>query len=102
MRTGASASVPASSSPVNFDGRFTLSTQEHLIDFTLTNKAALVAGASRGIGRATARADAYVFVQYGHAAAEAESLVTEICAAGGQADAVQVDLAAADDPSDEI
>ena len=70
--------------------------------FTLTNKIALVTGASRGIGRATARAlaraDARVVVHYGRAAAEAESLVTEICAAGGQADAVQADLAAADGP----
>ena len=70
--------------------------------FTLTDKTALVAGASRGIGRATARAlaraDARVLVHYGRAAAEAESLVTEICAAGGQAESVQADLALVDGP----
>ena len=70
--------------------------------FTLTDKIALVTGASRGIGRATARAlaraDARVLVHYGRAAAEAESLAAEICAAGGQAETVQADLALADGP----
>jgi 3-oxoacyl-[acyl-carrier protein] reductase len=70
--------------------------------FTLTKKIALVTGASRGIGRATARAlaraDARVLIHYGRAAAEAESLVAEICAAGGQAEAMQADLALADGP----
>ena len=69
---------------------------------TLTDKIALVTGASRGIGRATARAlareDARVLVHYARAAAEAESLVAEICAAGGQAETVQADLALADGP----
>jgi 3-oxoacyl-[acyl-carrier protein] reductase len=66
----------------------------------LTNKTALVTGASRGIGRATARviaaAGARVIVHYGSAAGEAESLVAEIRAAGGKADAVGADLAAPD------
>ena len=66
----------------------------------LTNKTALVTGASRGIGRATARtlaaAGARVIVHYGNAAGEAESLVAEIRAAGGKADAVGADLAAPD------
>jgi 3-oxoacyl-[acyl-carrier protein] reductase len=67
---------------------------------SLTNKTALVTGASRGIGRATARtlaaAGARVIVHYGSAAGEAESLVAEIRAAGGKADAVGADLAAPD------
>ena len=45
---------------------------------TLQNKTALVTGASRGIGRATAlalaRAGARVVVHYGRSAQEAESL----------------------------
>jgi 3-oxoacyl-[acyl-carrier protein] reductase len=61
---------------------------------------ALVTGASRGIGRATARAlaaaGARVIVHYGNAAKEADSLVAEIRAAGGQADAVGADLGASD------
>jgi len=58
----------------------------------LISRTALVTGASRGIGRATARAlaaaGARVIVHYGSAAREAESLVAEIRASGGQADAV--------------
>jgi 3-oxoacyl-[acyl-carrier protein] reductase len=65
-------------------------------------KTALVTGASRGIGRATALALARdgvnVFVHYGNSAAEADSLVGEIRAAGGAAEAVQADLATADGP----
>jgi 3-oxoacyl-[acyl-carrier protein] reductase len=61
---------------------------------------ALVTGASRGIGRATARAlataGARVIVHYGNAAKEADSLVAEIRAAGGQADTVGADLGAPD------
>ncbi|MBB6145767.1 NAD(P)-dependent dehydrogenase (short-subunit alcohol dehydrogenase family) [Silvibacterium bohemicum] len=64
--------------------------------FSLSNKTALVTGASRGIGRATARtlanAGAQVIVHYGRAAAEADALVAEIRAAGGRADAVKADL----------
>jgi 3-oxoacyl-[acyl-carrier protein] reductase len=66
----------------------------------LTKKTALVTGASRGIGRATARAlataGARVIVHYGRAASEADSLVAEIRAAGGKTDAVGVDLSAPD------
>ena len=63
---------------------------------SLANKTALVTGASRGIGRATAealaRAGANVIVHYGRAAAEADALVAGIRAAGGRADAAQADL----------
>ncbi len=49
---------------------------------TLQNKTALVTGASRGIGRATAlalaRAGANALVHYGRSAHEAESLVAAI------------------------
>jgi 3-oxoacyl-[acyl-carrier protein] reductase len=66
----------------------------------LVSRTALVTGASRGIGRATASAlaaaGARVIVHYGSAAKEAESLVAEIRAAGGKADAVGVDLGAPD------
>jgi NAD(P)-dependent dehydrogenase (short-subunit alcohol dehydrogenase family) len=66
----------------------------------LVSRTALVTGASRGIGRATARAlaaaGARVIVHYGSAAREAESLVAEIRAAGGKADAVGADLGAVD------
>ena len=57
---------------------------------TLQNKTALVTGASRGIGRATAaalaRAGAHVLVHYGRSTQEAESLVAEIQRKGGRAD----------------
>jgi 3-oxoacyl-[acyl-carrier protein] reductase len=63
---------------------------------TLQNTTALVTGASRGIGRATAlvlaRAGANVLVHYGRSAQEAESLVDAIRAQGGRANAVQADL----------
>jgi predicted SnoaL-like aldol condensation-catalyzing enzyme len=62
---------------------------------SLDNKTALVTGASRGIGRATAQAladaGAHVVVHYGRAAAEAQTLVNSIRAAKGRADAVQAD-----------
>jgi NAD(P)-dependent dehydrogenase (short-subunit alcohol dehydrogenase family) len=67
---------------------------------TLTNKTALVTGASRGMGRATALAlaaeGARVIVHYGRNADEANAVVNQIRAAGGQADAVPADLAAPD------
>jgi 3-oxoacyl-[acyl-carrier protein] reductase len=63
---------------------------------TLQNKTALVTGASRGIGRATAaalaEAGAHVLVHYGRSAQEAESLVAEIQTKGGHADAISADL----------
>jgi NAD(P)-dependent dehydrogenase (short-subunit alcohol dehydrogenase family) len=66
----------------------------------LSGKTALVTGASRGIGRASALAlakqGAQVLVHYGRNAKEAEAVVTEIRKAGGRADAVGADLAAPD------
>jgi len=63
---------------------------------TLQNKTALVTGASRGIGRATAsalaEAGAHVLVHYGRSAKDAESLVAGIRAKGGRADAIRADL----------
>jgi 3-oxoacyl-[acyl-carrier protein] reductase len=68
----------------------------------LSGKTALVTGASRGIGRASAlalaKAGAQVLVHYGRGAKEAEAVVAEIRKAGGRADAVAADLAAADGP----
>jgi 3-oxoacyl-[acyl-carrier protein] reductase len=70
---------------------------------TLQNKAALVTGASRGIGRATAlelaRAGANVLVHYGRSTHEAESLVAAIRAEGGSAHAVSADLGTPDGAS---
>jgi 3-oxoacyl-[acyl-carrier protein] reductase len=63
---------------------------------TLSDKTALVTGASRGIGRGAARAlareGARVLAHYGKSRKEAESLVVEIRAAGGQAEVVEADL----------
>jgi 3-oxoacyl-[acyl-carrier protein] reductase len=60
------------------------------------NKTALVTGASRGIGRATALAlaemGARVLVHFGRSAQEAESLVSEIQTKGGSANAISTDL----------
>jgi 3-oxoacyl-[acyl-carrier protein] reductase len=67
---------------------------------SLADKIALVTGASRGMGRATAlalaAAGARVIVHYGRNADEAKAVVDQIRAAGGHADAVAADLAAAD------
>ena len=69
----------------------------------LQNKIALVTGASKGIGRATAaslsEAGAHVIVHYGRSAEEANSLVTAIKAKGGRADAVSADLSTLDGPA---
>ncbi len=66
----------------------------------LSGKTAVVTGASRGIGRASAlalaKAGAQVLVHYSRGAKEAEAVVAEIRKAGGRADAVAADLAAAD------
>jgi 3-oxoacyl-[acyl-carrier protein] reductase len=69
---------------------------------TLSGKTALVTGASRGIGRASAlalaKAGAQVLVHYSSGATEAEAVVKQIRDAGGRADAVAADLAAPDGP----
>ena len=66
----------------------------------LAGKSALVTGASRGIGRATALAlaasGAQVLVHYGRGANEAEAVVSEIRKVNGRADMVTADLAAPD------
>jgi 3-oxoacyl-[acyl-carrier protein] reductase len=64
---------------------------------TLEGKTALVTGASRGIGRATALAlagaGARVVIHYGKSASDAESVVASIRAQGGVADSIAADLA---------
>jgi 3-oxoacyl-[acyl-carrier protein] reductase len=69
----------------------------------LSGKTALVTGASRGIGRASAlalaKAGAQVLVHYGRGAAEAEGVVAEIRAAGGRAEMIGADLADPDAPA---
>src|SRR5260370_16465269 len=66
----------------------------------LAAKTALVTGASRGMGRATAlalgAAGARVIVHYGRNADEAKAVIDQIRANGGQADAIAADLAAPD------
>src|ERR1700742_2834145 len=80
--------------------RLQTSTLENAIMNALSNKTALVTGASRGMGRAAALAlaaeGARVVVHYGRNADEAKAVVDQIRTAGGQADAVAADLAAPD------
>lgn len=63
----------------------------------LSGKTALVTGASRGIGRASALAlaggGAQVLIHYGRGKAEADTVVAEIRNAGGRAQAIAADLA---------
>ena len=70
---------------------------------TLQNKTALVTGASRGIGRATAlalaRAGAHILIHFGRSKQEAESLADKIKTSGGRADAVSADLGTPDGAS---
>ncbi|MEG1575368.1 MAG: SDR family NAD(P)-dependent oxidoreductase, partial [Clostridium sp.] len=62
----------------------------------LTGKIAVVTGGSRGIGRQIALTmgseGAMVIVNYNGSAAKAEEVVSEILAAGGQAEAVQCNV----------
>jgi len=79
------------------------SNREETIMPNLSGKTALVTGASRGMGRASAlalaAAGAQVLVHYGRGANEADGVVAEIRKAGGRADAIATDLAAADGAS---
>jgi 3-oxoacyl-[acyl-carrier protein] reductase len=67
---------------------------------SLSGKTALVTGASRGIGRASAialaRMGAQVLVHYSTGEGEARAVVAEISKAGGRADTVSADLSAPD------
>jgi 3-oxoacyl-[acyl-carrier protein] reductase len=66
----------------------------------LSGKTALVTGASRGMGRASAlalaRMGAQVLVHYSSGVEEAEAVVAEIRTVGGRADTVAADLSAPD------
>ena len=66
------------------------------VRMVLHSKTALVTGASRGIGRATALAlaetGAHVLVHYGRSTQEAQSLVESIHSKGGRADAIRADF----------
>jgi 3-oxoacyl-[acyl-carrier protein] reductase len=68
----------------------------------LSGKTALVTGASRGIGRASAlalaKAGAQVLVHYGRGKDEAEAVVQEIRKSGGRAQALSADLASPSGP----
>jgi len=66
----------------------------------LKGKTALVTGASRGIGRASAlalaKAGAQVLIHYSTGKAQAQAVVDEIRSGGGRADAIGADLAQSD------
>jgi 3-oxoacyl-[acyl-carrier protein] reductase len=70
---------------------------------TLNGKTALVTGASKGIGGATAlalaEAGADVLVHYGRSVREAKSLVAQIQKKGGRAEAISADLRTPDGAS---
>ena len=65
--------------------------------FSLSQKNALITGASRRLGAAGARAhaaaDCSVVLHYNHSAKDAEALASEIRAQGGKASCIQADLA---------
>ncbi len=69
----------------------------------LSDKLALVTGASRGIGAAIARKLAYegaaVLVHYGNSREKADAVVADIRKAGGEAEAVGADLSTSDGPA---
>ncbi|HEX4505710.1 MAG TPA: SDR family oxidoreductase [Alphaproteobacteria bacterium] len=69
---------------------------------TLSGKTALVTGASRGIGRASAlalaKAGAQLLIHYGKGAKEAEAVAAEIRSGGGRAETIAADMAAPDGP----
>jgi NAD(P)-dependent dehydrogenase (short-subunit alcohol dehydrogenase family) len=71
-----------------------------MIMSSLNGKTALVTGASRGMGRASAialaAAGAQILVHYGRGVKKADGVVAEIRKGGGRADAIAIDLAAAD------
>lgn len=71
---------------------------------TLGGQVAIVTGASRGIGRAIALAlaaeGARVVVNYAQSATAAQALTAEISASGGEAIALQADVAQADQVED--
>lgn len=68
---------------------------------TATRKVAIVTGASRGIGAEIAKrlsADGFaVVINYASSASEADALVAQLAAAGGQALAIKADVASAAD-----
>jgi 3-oxoacyl-[acyl-carrier protein] reductase len=72
------------------------------IQNNLSGKTALVTGASRGIGRATAlalgQAGAQLIVHYSTGEDEATAVVTDVRSAGGKAEKVAADLRTADGP----